>query len=156
MRHFDDEGRPRMVDVSDKAETKRAATAEGVLRMAPETLAALREHRLPKGDPLVVAQIAGIQAAKRTADLIPLCHPLGLTAVDLDFDLDEAVPGVRACATASVHGATGVEMEALTAVAVALLTAYDMLKALDRDMHIEGIRLLRKSGGRTGTWQAGR
>lgn len=152
MRHFDDEGRPRMVDVSDKAETKRAATAEGVLRMAPETLAALREHRLPKGDPLVVAQIAGIQAAKRTADLIPLCHPLGLTAVDLDFDLDEAVPGVRACATASVHGATGVEMEALTAVATAGLALVDMVKAVDPAASIDEVRVLRKEGGKTGTW----
>lgn len=144
-----------MVDVSQKADTKRVATAEGALRMAPETMAALREDRLPKGDPLVVAQIAGIQAAKRTADLIPLCHPLGLTAVEVDVAVDESLPGVRARATASTRAPTGVEMEALTAVAVALLTAYDMLKGLDRDMRIEGIRLLRKSGGRTGSWQAG-
>lgn len=151
--HFDDEGHPRMVDVSDKPETKRIATAEGALRMAPDTLAALRKDRVPKGDPLVVAQIAAIQAAKRTADLIPLCHPLGLTSVDVDVEADETVPGVRVRATATALGPTGVEMEALTAVAVALLTVYDMLKALDRGMQLEGIRLLRKSGGSTGDWQ---
>jgi cyclic pyranopterin phosphate synthase len=122
--------------------------------MAAATLDALRANRVPKGDPLLVARIAGIQAAKRTADLIPLCHPLPLTAVGVDLELDAGLPGVRARATAEVFGRTGVEMEALTAVSVALLAAYDMLKALDRDMRIEGIRLILKSGGRSGDWRA--
>lgn len=143
-----------MVDVGEKPVTRRSATAEGVLRMAPATLEALRANRLPKGDPFVVAQLAGIQAAKRTSDLIPLCHPLSLTAIDVSVDPDETVPGVRARASAEAYDRTGVEMEALTAVAGALLTMYDMLKALDRDMRIEGIRLLHKSGGRSGTWRA--
>ena len=122
--------------------------------MAAETLAALRAGQTPKGDPLVVAQIAGIQAAKRTADLIPLCHPLPLAQVDVRFELDDALPGVRVQATTRVEGRTGVEMEALTAVSVALLTLYDMLKGIDRTMRIEAVRLVRKEGGRTGTWQA--
>ena len=143
-----------MVDVGAKPETHRVAVAEGRLLMAAATLDALRENRVPKGDPLLVARIAGIQAAKRTADLIPLCHPLPLTAVGVDLQLDAALPGVRAQATAEVFGRTGVEMEALTAVSVALLAAYDMLKALDRGMRIEGIRLIEKSGGRRGHWRA--
>lgn len=143
-----------MVDVGDKAETRRVAVAGGLLRMAPATLEALRSHTLPKGDPLIVAQIAGIQAAKRTADLIPLCHPLPLTRVDVRMDIADEVPGVRATATAEVVARTGVEMEALTAVSVALLTLYDMLKAIDRTLRIEAVRLLRKEGGRTGTWEA--
>lgn len=154
LSHQDDAGRPRMVDVGGKAESRRVAVAEGVLRMQPETIEALRAHRLPKGDPLVVAQIAGIQAAKRTADLIPLCHPLPLTRVDVRVDLEDAIPGVRATATAEVVARTGVEMEALTAVSVTLLTMYDMLKAIDRSMRVDGIRLLRKEGGRGGTWEA--
>jgi cyclic pyranopterin monophosphate synthase len=144
-----------MVDVGDKAETERAAVASGVLRMAPATFDALRAGRTPKGDPLVVAQIAGIQAAKRTAELIPLCHPLALTQVDVVLEPDAALPGVRATATARLRGRTGVEMEALTAVSVALLTAYDMLKAVDREMVIDEVRLLRKQGGRSGTWTWG-
>lgn len=144
-----------MVDVGDKDETRRSATAEGLLVMNPDTLAALEGATLPKGDPLIVAQIAGVQAAKRTADLIPMCHPLGLTRVDVRLVPDAAIPGVRATATAEVVARTGVEMEALTAVSVALLTAYDMLKAIDRSMRIEGVRLLRKEGGRSGTWEAG-
>jgi cyclic pyranopterin phosphate synthase len=143
-----------MVDVGAKPESHRVAVAEGRLRMAAATLDALRANRVPKGDPLLVARIAGIQAAKRTADLIPLCHPLPLTAVSVDLELDAGLPGVRARATAEVFGRTGVEMEALTAVSVALLAAYDMLKALDRDMRIEGIRLILKSGGRSGEWRA--
>jgi cyclic pyranopterin monophosphate synthase len=154
LTHQDTSGRPRMVDVGEKAETRRSATAEGLLRMSPETLAALQENRLPKGDPLLVAQIAGIQAAKRTADLIPMCHPLPLTRVDVRLEVEPSIPGVRATATAEVVGRTGVEMEALTAVGVALLTAYDMLKAIDRTLSIDGVRLLRKEGGRSGAWQA--
>jgi cyclic pyranopterin monophosphate synthase len=154
LTHQDASGRPQMVDVGEKAETRRSATAEGVLRMRPETLAALQENRLPKGDPLVVAQIAGIQAAKRTADLIPMCHPLQLTRVDVRLEIEPSIPGVRATATAEVVGRTGVEMEALTAVGGALLTAYDMLKAIDRTLCIDGVRLLRKEGGRSGGWQA--
>jgi cyclic pyranopterin monophosphate synthase len=152
LTHQAEDGRPRMVDVGPKAETERVAVAEGALRMAAATFRALLEGRGPKGDPLVVAQLAGIQGAKRTADLIPLCHPLALTQVDVELQADEALPGVRATATTRVRGRTGVEMEALTAVSVALLTAYDMLKAVDRRMQIEGIRLLRKEGGRSGSW----
>lgn len=154
LTHLDEEGRPRMVDVGGKEVTARIAVAEGRLVVAPATLEALRAGRTPKGDPLVVAQIAGIQAAKRTAELIPLCHPLPLSSVDVTLSLEDDPPGVRAVATARVEARTGVEMEALTAVTVALLTAYDMLKALDRGMRIEGVRLVRKSGGRSGEWSA--
>jgi len=154
LTHIDEEGRPRMVDVSQKQVTERAAVAAGRLTMAAATLEALRQGRTPKGDPLVVAQIAGIQAAKRTSDLIPLCHALPLSSVEVELELTDEPPGVRAVATAKVAGRTGVEMEALTAVAVALLTAYDMLKALDRSMRIEDIGLLRKTGGRSGDWEA--
>ncbi len=154
LTHLDESGRARMVDVGEKTETERIAVAEGELLMAPATLAALRAGRTPKGDPLLVAQVAGIQAAKRTSDLIPLCHPLPLSSVDVVLEPDDALPGVRARATARVTARTGVEMEALTAVAVALLTAYDMLKALDRGMELRGVRLLRKQGGRSGTWVA--
>ena len=155
LTHLAEDGRARMVDVGAKAETERKAVAEGVLRMLPSTLAALQSGRTPKGDPLAVAQIAGIQAAKRTADLIPLCHPLALTQVDVQLEPDAEVPGVRARATARLRGRTGVEMEALTAVSVALLTVYDMLKAVDREMVIEGVRVLAKEGGRSGTWRTG-
>ena len=144
-----------MVDVGAKLETERVAVAEGVLVMAAATLAAMRAGTTPKGDPLVVAQVAGIQAAKRTSELIPLCHPLALTSVDVVLEAEEALPGVRATATARVRGRTGVEMEALTAVSVALLTAYDMLKGIDRGMEIRGVRLMRKAGGRSGEWVAG-
>lgn len=154
LTHQDDAGRPRMVDVGEKQESRRTAVAEGMIRMTPETLERLQQGRTPKGDPLLVAQIAGIQAAKRTADLIPLCHPLPLTSVDVELTPDPDLPGVRAVARARVTGRTGVEMEAMTAVSVALLTVYDMLKATDREMQIEGIRLLRKSGGRSGDWSA--
>ncbi len=145
-----------MVDVGDKAETERIAEAVGQLVTSAATIEALRRGETPKGDPLVVAQIAGIQAAKRTAELIPLCHQLPLTRVDVRLDIDTSLPGVRARAEARVVARTGVEMEALTAVSVALLTMYDMLKAIDRTMRIEGVRLTRKSGGRSGDWMADR
>ena len=156
LTHQDAEGRARMVDVGEKGETRRVARAEGFIRMGAATLQALRDHALPKGDPLRVAEIAGIQAAKRTSDLIPLCHPLPLTSVRVALEPDAALPGVRVEAITEVVGRTGVEMEALTAVSVALLTVYDMLKGIDRDLHIEGIRLLEKTGGRSGTWRAER
>ena len=154
LTHQDATGRPRMVDVGEKPETHRTAVAEGFIRMAPDTLRALEEGRTPKGDPLLVAQLAGIQGAKRTSELVPLCHPLPLTSVDVELAPDPELPGVRAVSSARVTGRTGVEMEALTAVSVALLTVYDMLKAVDRGMRIEGIRLLEKSGGQSGDWSA--
>lgn len=154
LTHLDDAGRPHMVDVSDKPETARTARAGGVIRMSAATVAALTAGRTPKGDPLLVAQLAGIQAAKRTAELIPLCHPLAITRVDVHLETDETLPGVRVEAIVTVTGRTGVEMEALTAVSVALLTVYDMLKAIDRGMVIEGVKLLHKAGGRSGEWDA--
>jgi len=154
LTHVDREGRPRMVDVGEKSPTERTAVAEGYIRMAADTLALIEGSRAPKGDPLLVARIAGIQGAKRTADLIPLCHPLPLTHIEVDVEVDPSRPGVRVQATARVSAKTGVEMEALTAVATALLTVYDMLKAADRGMTIEGVRLLEKRGGRSGTWRA--
>lgn len=152
LTHQAEDGHVRMVDVGEKAESERVAVAEGCLRMTEATYRSLLEGRTPKGDPLLVAQLAGIQGAKKTADLIPLCHPLALTQVDVQLEADASLPGVRAVATTRVRGRTGVEMEAMTAVAVALLAAYDMLKALDRTMCIDGVRLLRKEGGRSGTW----
>lgn len=152
LTHQDNEGRPRMVDVSDKAETSRSAIAEGHITMRPETVDAIRQGTTKKGDPLQVAQIAGIMAGKRTGELIPLCHVLPATSVGVELVLDPELPGVRASAGARVAGSTGVEMEALMAVSVALLTVYDMVKALDRGMVIEGIRLVRKEGGRSGVW----
>ena len=152
LTHLDADGAARMVDVSAKAATARAATAEGRIVMQPATLAAIRDGLVKKGDVLAVARIAGIMAAKRTADLIPLCHPLPLSGVDVALDLEAT--GVRVTATARTTHTTGVEMEALTAVSVALLTIYDMAKALDRGMTIEGVRLLAKRGGRSGDWRA--
>lgn len=152
--HLDEQGRPRMVDVGEKAVTRRAAVAEGHIRMAAETLDAIVGGETPKGNVLLIAQLAGITGAKRTADLIPLCHPLPLTSVEVELEPDPALPGVRATAVARVEAKTGVEMEALVAVSCALLTVYDMCKARDRGMRIEGIRLLRKEGGRSGTWTA--
>lgn len=152
LTHLDPEGRPRMVDVSAKELSARTAVAEGRIVMASGTLARIREGQTPKGDPIQVAQIAGIMAGKRTADLIPLCHQLPGASVEVELSLDDALPGVTARATARIAGQTGVEMEALTAVSVALLTVYDMVKAVDRGMRIEGIRLLRKDGGRSGSW----
>lgn len=154
LTHVDEQGRPRMVDVGAKDRTERVATAGGEIRMLRATLELLQEGRTPKGDPLVVARLAGIQAAKRTADLIPLCHPLALTHADVVLETVPSLPGVRATATVRVTDRTGVEMEALTAVTVALLTVYDMLKAVDRAMRIENVRLLSKSGGRSGDWVA--
>ncbi len=152
--HFDAEGNAVMVDVGDKAVTDRAATAGATIRMAPATLARIRAHGFAKGDVLAVAQLAGIMGAKRTADLIPLCHPLGLDKVEVTLTADDAESAIRIRATCRVKGRTGVEMEALTAVTVAALTVYDMCKAVDRHMVIEGVRLLAKSGGRSGTFEA--
>jgi len=152
--HFNAAGEAHMVDVGAKAETQRRATACGAIRMQPATLALLASGGHKKGDVLGIARIAGIMGAKRTADLIPLCHPLPLTHVAVDFRVDEAGSCVHCTATAETLGRTGIEMEALTAVNVALLTIYDMCKAVDRGMVIEGIRLLEKSGGKSGHWQA--
>ena len=152
--HFDDQGRARMVDVSGKAETERVATAGARVVMRPETLAMIRDGRASKGDVLAVARLAGIMAAKRTADLIPLCHPLALSSVDVDLTLDEAANRVEIAATAKLVGRTGVEMEALTAASVAALTVYDMCKAVDRGMTVTDVRLMHKSGGKSGTYEA--
>jgi len=154
LTHFDDEGRAAMVDVSAKAETGRAATAAGRVVMAPETLALIRAGEIGKGDVLGVARLAGIMAAKRTADLIPLCHPLALTSVTVDLIADPEASAVEIVATCRLKGRTGVEMEALTAVSVAALTVYDMCKAVDRGMTVEAVRLLRKEGGKSGVWAA--
>jgi cyclic pyranopterin monophosphate synthase len=152
--HLDEHGRPRMVDVGDKPVTRRIAVAEGHIRMSAGTLAAIVAGETPKGNVLLIAQLAGIMGAKRTPDLIPLCHSIPLSAVEVDVKPDESLPGLRVTATVTVDAKTGVEMEALTAVSCALLTVYDMCKARDRGMAIEGVRLLRKEGGRSGTWQA--
>jgi cyclic pyranopterin phosphate synthase len=151
--HIDAEGRARMVDVGEKAETARSASAEGFIKMTFETLDAIERNALSKGDAFAAARLAGMMAAKRTADLIPLCHPLGLTDVGVDLEADRSLPGVRVTAWASTRGRTGVEMEALTAVTVALLTIYDMAKALDRGMEISGVRVTEKRGGRSGDWK---
>src|SRR5262245_64321026 len=150
LSHLDEEGRIRMVDVGAKSVTARAAEASGFVRMAEATVAAVRERRTPKGDPLETARLAGIMAAKRTGELIPLCHPLALTHADVRVTLEE--DGARITATASTSAQTGVEMEALTAVSVAALTMYDMLKAIDRGLVIGRIRLEGKRGGRSGEW----
>jgi cyclic pyranopterin phosphate synthase len=152
--HLDEKGAARMVDVTEKEETSRRAIAEGALRMQPETLAALVEGRTPKGEALAVARIAGIQAGKRTDQLIPLCHALPGASVTVELEPDVDLPGVRVRAEARYHGRTGVEMEALTAGAVALLALYDMCKAMDRGMVLEEIRLVRKEGGRSGVWES--
>ena len=154
LTHFDESGNAHMVDVSAKPVTARTAVAEGQVRMSPETLALVTEGRAKKGDVLGVARLAGIMAGKRTADLIPLCHPLALTRVTLDLTADPALPGVRITATVKTSGQTGVEMEALTAVSVACLTVYDMLKAAEKSMQIDGIRLLVKDGGKSGRYEA--
>ena len=152
LTHLDSQGQARMVDVGGKPETARSATATGRIRMSPEALAAVRDGSGPKGDVLAAARIAGIMAAKKTGELIPLCHPLSLDAVQVDFAFE--ADGVRATSRASLRGRTGVEMEAMTATSVALLTIYDMAKALDKGMTIEGVRLLEKTGGKSGTWRA--
>ena len=155
LTHFDAEGRAHMVDVSEKAVTSRLAVAEGAVVMAPETLALVTSGTAKKGDVLGVARLAGIMGAKRTADLIPLCHPLPVTKVALELEPDESLPGVRITATVKTTGQTGVEMEALTAVSVAALTVYDMLKAAEKGMRIEGVRLVLKDGGKSGRYEAG-
>ena len=152
LTHLDESGKARMVDVGGKQATAREAVASGRIRMSPEALAAIRDGEVPKGDVLAAARIAGIMAAKKTADLIPLCHPLALDSVTLDFAIE--ADAVRATASARLTGKTGVEMEALTATSVALLTIYDMAKAIDKGMVIEGIRLIAKRGGKSGDWHA--
>src|SRR5579872_1403704 len=154
LTHIGAEGEARMVDVSDKAATARVAIAEGKVRMAAATLATILAGDAKKGDVIGAARIAGIMAAKKTADLIPLCHPVALTRVAVDIAPDEALPGLDVRAEARCVGPTGVEMEALTAVSVACLTIYDMAKAIDRGMVIEAVRLLEKSGGASGDWRA--
>jgi len=150
LTHLDETGRARMVDVGAKADTERMAMAKGEIVMKPETLALIRAGQIKKGDVLTVAQIAGILGAKKTSELIPLCHPLPLTKVDVDLSLDESLPGVQITATAKTVGKTGVEMEALTAVSVAALTIYDMAKAAEKTMKIQNIRLVEKHGGKSG------
>ncbi len=154
LSHFDDRGRAQMVDVSGKPVTDRVAVAVGAVRMTAETLALIAEGRAKKGDVLSVARLAGIMAAKQTANLIPLCHPLPITAVALDLIVDPALPGVRIEATVRTSGQTGVEMEALTAVSVAALTVYDMVKAVEKSMVIDGVRLILKDGGKSGRYEA--
>ncbi len=154
LTHLDTEGRAQMVDVTKKDDSRRTAVAEGQIVMEQGTLARILDGRTDKGDPIQVAQLAGIMAGKKTADLIPLCHALPGASVEVILDVDTGLPGLRARATATYRGKTGVEMEALTAVSVALLTVYDMVKAVDRGMRIEGIRLLSKEGGATGSWSA--
>lgn len=152
LSHVGEDGRARMVDVTGKAATDRTATAAGWLRCAAETLGRVRAGTAPKGAVLQTAELAGVMAAKRTADLIPLCHPLPLTKVAVTIEIDEALPGLRVAAEVRTHAVTGVEMEALTAVSVACLTLYDMLKAVDRQMEIGGIAVTSKTGGKSGSW----
>lgn len=150
LTHVDEQGRARMVDVGHKPDTERIAIARGEVRMKQETLELIRAGQIKKGDVLTVAQIAGISASKRTSELIPLCHPLSLTKIDVDLSLDDSLPGVVITAIAKTIGKTGVEMEALTAVSVAALTIYDMAKAVEKTMRIQNIRLLEKHGGQSG------
>ncbi len=152
LSHVDEAGRARMVDVADKPETRRAARAEGRVRMSPEAFDQVRRNAVAKGDVLRIAETAGVMAAKRTGELIPLCHPLVLDVVRVEAVADAGLPGVRVTATVTATGRTGVEMEALTAVAVACLTVYDMVKAVDRGMTVEQVRLLEKTGGVHGDW----
>ncbi|AUM74076.1 cyclic pyranopterin monophosphate synthase MoaC [Paracoccus jeotgali] len=153
LTHFDQQGQAHMVDISTKPTTAREAVAEGLVLMQPETLA-LAQGGAAKGDVMGVARLAGIMGAKRTADLIPLCHPLPISKVAIELEADPDLPGIRVTATLRTTGQTGIEMEALTAVSVACLTVYDMLKAAEKGMRIEGIRLLRKTGGKSGTYEA--
>ena len=153
LTHFDDSGNAQMVDVSDKASTTRIARAEGRVVMLPETLALIQTDKIDKGDVLGVARLAGIMAAKRSSDLIPLCHPLQLSAVNVDLTCNEEAHCVNVVAEVKLTGKTGVEMEALTAVSVASLTIYDMCKAVDRGMQIDGVRLIHKSGGKSGIFE---
>jgi len=154
LTHFDAHGQAHMVDVGDKGETRRVAVAQGRITMQPDTFAMVKAGSAKKGDVLGIARIAGIQAAKRTSELIPLCHPIFLTRVAVDFALDEAASSVNCAVTAETVGRTGVEMEALTAVNVALLTIYDMCKAVDRGMRMHDIGLMEKLGGKSGHWVA--
>lgn len=154
LSHFDEQGQAHMVDVSGKPVTDRVAVAEGFVRMRTETLALIVDGRAKKGDVLAVARLAGIMAAKRTSDLIPLCHPLPITKVTLDLTPDPALPGITITATVKTSGQTGVEMEALTAVSVAALTIYDMVKSADKAMVVDGIRLVLKDGGKSGRYEA--
>ncbi len=155
LSHLGPDGRARMVDVSEKQITVRFARATGEIRMLPETLAAIAGNSIGKGDVVTVAKVAGVLAAKRTAELIPLCHPLPLTDVQVELTPDPALPGLRCEVVARTSAQTGVEMEAITAVAVTLITVYDMAKGVDRAMQITGIRLVEKSGGRSGHWRSG-
>jgi len=154
LNHFDEAGQAHMVNVGGKPETERVARAAGRIRMRPETLALIESGRAEKGDVLGIARIAGIQAAKRTGDLIPLCHPIPLTNVSIEFSVDRTGCAVDCECTARTIGRTGVEMEAMTAVSACLLTIYDMCKAVDRGMVLENVRLLEKSGGKSGSWRA--
>ncbi|MBN3754093.1 cyclic pyranopterin monophosphate synthase MoaC [Paraburkholderia sp. Tr-20389] len=154
LTHFDAAGQAHMVDVGGKAETKRIAVARGTIRMLPATFELIRKGEAKKGDVIGIARIAAIQGAKRTADLIPLCHPLALTRVAVDFELEEAVPAVHCRVQVETLGRTGVEMEALTAVQVGLLTVYDMCKAVDRGMTITDVKVMEKHGGKSGDWVA--
>ncbi len=154
LSHFDASGAAHMVDVSGKLETHRIARATGCIHMQPATLALVRSGTAGKGDVIGVARVAAIQAAKRTAELIPLCHPLPLTRVTVEFDVDDAASRVHCTVQVETHGRTGVEMEALTAVQIGLLTVYDMCKAADRGMVMDGIRVLEKHGGQSGAWHA--
>ncbi|MFL5468441.1 MAG: cyclic pyranopterin monophosphate synthase MoaC [Gemmatimonadaceae bacterium] len=153
LTHVDTEGRARMVDVGEKAETARTARAEGSITMSADALNAIEKNLLAKGDAISTARLAGVMAAKRTAELIPLCHPVALTDVGVDISVDRSLPGIRVIAWASARDRTGVEMEALTATSVALLTIYDMAKAIDRSMEISAIRLVEKRGGKSGDWK---
>ena len=153
LTHLDESSRARMVDVGGKPESERTAVAEGLVRMSREAFEQVAAHAVAKGDVLAVAEVAGVMAAKRTGELIPLCHPLGLDLAAVEARLAPEIPGVRVTATAKVTGRTGVELEALTAVSVACLTIYDMVKAVDREMVIEEVRLISKTGGTRGDWR---
>ncbi|MBO6917608.1 MAG: cyclic pyranopterin monophosphate synthase MoaC [Rhizobiaceae bacterium] len=155
LTHLAEDGSASMVDVGDKAETVREAIAEGTITMKPETLELIRQGDMKKGDVIGVARIAGIMAAKQTSNLIPLCHPLMLTKIAVDIEEDASLPGLRVQSTVRLSGKTGVEMEALTACSVACLTIYDMAKAADKGMEIGGIKLIKKTGGKSGEWTAG-
>jgi cyclic pyranopterin phosphate synthase len=148
--HLDDMGRIQMVDVGSKSDSQRSATAKGEVRMQPQTLNLIRAGSMKKGDVIMVAQLAGIMAAKRTAELIPLCHPLPISQIEVDLELDDSLPGIQITAKVRTTAKTGVEMEALTAVSVAALTVYDMAKAVEKTMKIQNIRLVEKHGGRSG------
>lgn len=155
LSHVAADGAAKMVDVTAKPETERVARAAGSIRMAAATLAAIRANTLKKGDVIAVARVAGVMAAKRTSELIPLCHPIPLTDVQVEITPDDSLPGLRAEATVRCFGRTGVEMEAISAVCVTLITVFDMVKAVDRDLIVSDIRVLEKSGGRSGSWKRG-